>query len=274
MFDRAWRFAKSFFIPAPVAIERPTANSEAGRYIRSFLIVRLMIGALGVGWPLLLVVLDKWFYDGHPGSRFPRDSLSVYYYSGMREGFTVILGVIAFFLFAYKLTERNLDNTLSVIAGLAGMTIPFFPTGRPGDITPAPSLNPLQSAIGEDWTRWVHFGASAVFIAALGGVCVLFGRREGERQQHGNRLPSRFWRGYHFLCAAAIGVAALWIVATTVGKHTLIDGPYWSLLLGEWVATWAFGFSWFAKGAEIRFLFGFDEPQPVADTVPVTNPTG
>ena len=64
----------------------------------------------------------------------------------------------------------------------------------------------------------------------------------------------------HFLCAGAIGLAALWISATTVGSKPLIHGPYWSLLLGEWVATWAFGFSWFAKGAEIRYLFGFDEP--------------
>jgi multisubunit Na+/H+ antiporter MnhB subunit len=267
-----WDFVKSFFVPAPVAADRPQANSEAGRYVRSFLIVRLMIGVLGVGWPLLLVSLDKWFYGGHPGSRIPRDSLSVYYYSGMREGFTVILGVIAFFLFTYKLTERNLDNTLSMVAGLAGMTIPFFPTGRPSDITPAPALNPLQNAIGEDWAKWVHFGASAVFIAALGGVCLLFGHREGERGKHGNLLPRRFWRGYHFLCAGAIGLAALWIVATTVGHDPLIHGPYWSLLLGEWVATWAFGFSWFAKGAEIRYLFGFDEPQPSPAAAPVTSP--
>lgn len=65
-------------------------------------------------------------------------------------------------------------------------------------------------------------------------------------------------------------MAALWIIATTVGKHPLIDGPYWSLLLGEWVGTWAFGFSWFAKGAEIRYLFGFDEK--AATTAPVTEP--
>ena len=259
-----WAFLTSFFVPAPVAAKRPTANSEAGRYVRSFLIVRLMIGVLGVAWPLLLVGLDKWFYDGHPGSRIPRDSLSVYYYSGMREAFTVILGVIAFFLFTYKLTERNLDNTLSVIAGLAGMTIPFFPTGRPSDIHPPPGLNPLQQAIGEDWTKYVHFGASAVFIAALGGVCLLFARREGARGPHGNRFPSGFWHGYHLVCATAIALAALWIIATTgfSGNKPLIHGPYWSLLLGEWVATWAFGFSWFAKGAEIRYLFGFDQPSP------------
>jgi hypothetical protein len=272
MSGQVWAFVKSFVVPAPVATERPTANSQAGRYIRSFLIVRLMIGVLGVGWPLLLIFLDKWFYGGHPGSRIPRDSLSVYYYSGMREGFTVILGVMAFFLLTYKLTERNLDNTLSFIAGIAGMTIPFFPTGRPDDISPPPALNPLQNAIGEHGSQLVHFAASAVFIGALGGVCLLFSRREGERPDHGNRLPARFWRTYHLLCAVAIGAAALWIIATTVGKSPLTDGPYWSLLLGEWVATWAFGFSWFAKGSEIRYLFGFDEPAPAA--APAASPTG
>lgn len=75
--------------------------------------------------------------------------MSAYYYSGWREVFTVTIGTIAFFLFAYKITEKNLDNLLSIIAGLAGMMIPLFPTGIPGDITPAPNLTPIQHGLGE-----------------------------------------------------------------------------------------------------------------------------
>jgi len=165
--------------------------------------------------------------------------MSIYYYSGLREVFTVTLGTIAFFLFAYKFTEKNLDNTLSIVAGLAGMTIPLFPTGRPRGVHPLPSLTPLQNLIGEDWTKYIHYGASAIFIASLGGICVLFGRRERKRPEHGNVLPARFWQGWHFVCAGAIVVAAIWIVVTTWFAH----GPYWSLLVGEGVSAVAFGAS-------------------------------
>lgn len=251
-----YRFLKPCFKPAPFPTERPKADEGAGKYIRSFLFLRLMIGFLGVTLPFTLVFFDWLAFSGDP---VPRGSMSIYYYSGMREVFTVTLGTIAFFLFAYKITERNLDNTLSVVAGLAGMTIPLFPTGRPSHTPPLP-LTPLQNLIGEDWTKYVHYGASAIFIGSLGGVCILFGRRERKRPDHGNRLPARFWQGYHFVCAGAIGASAIWIVATT----WFWQGPYWSLLLGEGVSAIAFGASWFVKGAEIKYLFGHDEP-PLVD---------
>jgi len=248
-----YRFLKPFFEPAPFPKGRPKADEGAGMYIRSFLFLRLMIGFLGVTLPFTLVFFDWLAFSGDP---VPRGSMSIYYYSGMREVFTVTLGTIAFFLFAYKFTEKNLDNTLSIVAGLAGMTIPLFPTGRPRGVHPLPSLTPLQNLIGEDWTKYIHYGASAIFIASLGGICVLFGRRERKRPEHGNVLPARFWQGWHFVCAGAIVVAAIWIVVTTWFVH----GPYWSLLVGEGVSAVAFGASWFVKGAEIRYLFGHDEP--------------
>ncbi|MGZ4314663.1 MAG: hypothetical protein ACXVRS_02395, partial [Gaiellaceae bacterium] len=114
--------------------------------------MRVVIGALGVAMPFLLVLIDKLAFHGDP---FPRDSLSVYYYSGMREVFVVILASTGFFLIAYKITERNLDNTLSVVAGLAAITIPLFPTGRPSALVSSTPLTSLQKLIGEDWTKWI-----------------------------------------------------------------------------------------------------------------------
>lgn len=252
---------KPFLEPAPPTEERPKADEGAGRYIRSFLFLRLTIGFLGVTLPFTLVFFDWLAFSGDP---VPRDSMSVYYYSGMREVFTVTLGTIAFFLFAYKITEKNLDNTLSIVAGFFGMAIPLFPTGRPKDMNPLPGLTALQQLIGEDWARYIHYGASAIFIASLGGICILFGRREAKRPDHGNHLPPRFWQGWHFVCAGAIGAAGIWILATTTFGHygPLYDGPYWSLFAGEGVAAVAFGASWFVKGAEIKYLLGHDEPSP------------
>jgi hypothetical protein len=53
--------------------------------VRSFLFLRFTIDTLGVLLPSL-VTLDRVIFDGHPGRRFPRGSISAYYYSGFREG--------------------------------------------------------------------------------------------------------------------------------------------------------------------------------------------
>jgi hypothetical protein len=259
MFGRVWNFLKPFFTPAaPVIEKRPPPDELSGRYVRSFLFLRLTIGFLGFALPLALVFIDWKAFNGDP---VPRDSLSVYYYSGMREVFTVTLGTIAFFLFAYKITERNLDNTLSILAGLAGMLIPLCPTSPPTGLNPQPALTPLQELLSEKWTTRIHFGASAAFIALLGTVCWFFGRREGERTDPQGWVPRSFWKFWHSACAGAIGVAGVWILLTTkiFGHGPVYHGhPYWSLLLGEWIATWAFGLSWLAKGAELKYLFGFE----------------
>src|SRR5205807_4376304 len=107
--------------------ERPPADSGAGRYVRSFLFERLVIGSLGVVLPVALVFLDWSLFEGNP---VPRDSLSAYYYSGMREWFVLTIGTTGFFLIAYKITEKNLDNTLSIFGGACALLIPIFPTGR------------------------------------------------------------------------------------------------------------------------------------------------
>jgi hypothetical protein len=223
----------------------PGASPIEARYVRSFLVLRAAIGALGVALPVVLVLVDKLAFHGTP---FPRNSLSAYYYSGMREWFVGTLAATGAFLVGYKVSERNLDNALSGVAGTAAALIALFPTGRP---SPGPPLTPLQDLLGETAVKIVHFSASGIFIGALGVLCVCFGIREGRRPRRPGTRPPEFWRLYHFACASAIGLAIVWIVATWI-----FGGPRWSLLLGEWVSAWAFGFSWLLKGLEIDTLLG------------------
>src|SRR5262249_50695753 len=165
--------------PAPVATERPSPDTGDGRYVRSFLVERLIIGGLGVALPLAVVLIDWSAFSGNP---VPRDSLSAYYYSGMREWFVLTIGTTGFFLIAYKITEENLDNLLSIIGGACAVVITLFPTGRTGaeKIDGLP-LTALQNLVGEKWVQRIHFGASIGFILALGVVSILFGRREAAR---------------------------------------------------------------------------------------------
>ncbi len=266
IFRAVWRRIpeglKPWLTPAPPAAIRPSAGSYEARYIRSFLVIRLIIGFLGLTLPFVLIFVDKLLFHGDH-ERWPRGSESVYYYSGMREVFTVSIGTIAFFLLTYKITERNLDNTLSVFAGAAGLLIPLFPTHRPGAAATQFPYTDLQKLFHDrGWTAYVHYSATSAFIAGLGGIIVLFGQREGIRVARKTHFTPTSWKRFHYTCAELIALAAAWIVVTNWVWH---GGPRISMLLGEGLATAAFGASWLAKGSEIRYVLGKDE-SPAVDS--------
>ncbi len=228
-----------------LTVQRPPPGEEASRYLRSYLIMRIFVGALGVALPILLVLGDGVVFNLDP---FPRDSLSAYYYSGVRELFVGTLCAIAVFLITYKVADRTLDNTLSILAGLAALTVALFPTGLPEQLQ---NLTPLQEGLSEGAVEAVHFTAAAVFILSLGVICYFFGVREGARAPRPKKRSPKFWRLYHWSCAGAIAVAVLWIAVTQV-----VEGPRTSLLIGETVSVWAFGASWLMKGLELDILRG------------------
>jgi hypothetical protein len=247
----------SLLTPVRQVPPRPDPNTQTDqtRYVRSFLSMRVGIGVLGVLMPVLLVFVDKLAFHGSP---FPRGSLSAYYYSGMRDEFVGILSATGIFLITYKIAEKNLDNAASILAGVCACVIPIFPTGQP---SPAPPLTPLQDWLGVGVVKTVHFGASAVFLVALGVLSFFFGLREGQRPQRQGTLSPTFWRWFHWGCTIAMGLALLWIVVTLA-----VGWPPKALLVGEWASAWAFGLSWLAKGAELDMLFG--TPKPVAPPPP------
>lgn len=228
-----------------VAVEPRPTDPGTARYVRSFLIMRVLVGALGVALPFALVLIDGVWFDGDP---FPRTSLSAYYYSGVRELFVGSLSAIGVFLIAYKVAEVNLDNSLSLLAGVAVLGVALFPTGRPAETV---RLMPLQDRLGESLVSAIHYGAAVVFIVSLAVISYFFGKREGKRPPTPNRRRSpRFWRDFHWACAGVIAAALVWILVTELWDV----GPDKSLLYGEAVSVCAFGVSWLWKGLELDML--------------------
>jgi putative copper export protein len=210
------------------------------RYVRSYLIMRVAVGVLGIAVPLLLVFGEPLLFDGQP---FPRGSLSAYYYSGVRELFVGALCAIGVFLLTYKVAERSRENRLSIYAGVAVITVALFPTARPGEgVTPTP----LQDLLSETTVERIHFIAAAVFIASLAVISYYFAKPPPNQ-----RTRRSFWRRYHLACAGFI-VAAL-ILAAVAG---ITGWPDKGLLIAEAVAVWAFGASWLMKGLELDVLLG------------------
>jgi hypothetical protein len=221
------------------------ANHFANVYVRAFLIVRVIVGVLGMLLPVLLVVGTKALYNEGP---FPRNSLSAYYYSGGRDLFVGILCALGVFLIGYKVAEANLDNTLTLIAGGCAVLVALFPTNRPGEV-PEASLTLLQVELGEGVVKVVHYLSAGVFLTSLAVISYHFGKREYKRESHANARTAGFWRNFHFACA---GFIVFGLVVAVAGK------PFYeaALLIGEIIAVVAFAVSWLFKGLEIDALRG------------------
>jgi hypothetical protein len=219
-------------------------NSGDALFVRSFLLLRAFVGIAGIALPVVVILVDKFVFEESP---FPRGSVSVYYYSGVRDLFVANLCATGVFFIAYKVSEQTLENTLSWVAGLAAVLIPIFPTLRPSKDIP---LSSLQKLLGEHPVWIVHFVASTAFLLSLMAISFLFGWRErGRARRQGQRFSPKFWSRYHFICAGAMAFALLWIIVT-LSAHWPPD----ALLAGEWVTAWAFGASWLMKGLELDTL--------------------
>ena len=232
-----------FWRPVTKTAARPAQGSPGMLYLRSYLCMRTIIGALGVLLPPLVILSARYLFS--ESSHYPRTSVSDYYYSGAREIFTDTLAATGVFFVAYKIFEANAENFLSILAGLGAITISLFPTGKDAFEQTIPS-NGTQNLIGVGNASDVHFGASIVFLVSLTLISVCFGFRErGRTKRAGQRVGPTGWSIFHWACSAAMAVALIGV---------LVMSWKYALLAGEIVCACAFGASWFAKGFEINPL--------------------
>ena len=231
--------------PAAMTEARAQGTIPLDSISRSYVLMRTLVGLLGILLPIVLLLGDRWFLRTEWAVR---GSLSAYYHSGMRDIFVSILAIVGMLLGTYKITERNRDNLLSLLAGIAAIGVALFPTGIPDGIDA--DLTPLQEQLGERPTEIVHYACAAVFIVSLGILCYDFAKRERVRPQHraghDALMPPTFWYSFHLLMSILIFSAIGFIVVTQWAG--VFDTH--SILIGETVVTLAFGLSWLAKGLD------------------------
>src|SRR5262249_47782153 len=97
---------------------QPPLNTE---FIISFQTLRKAIGYLGISMPIIVRV-GAYAFEGIPSN----ESISAYYYTGMRDVFVGTLFAIGVFLFCYRGPDKQ-DNVLTNIAGLSAVAIGLFP---------------------------------------------------------------------------------------------------------------------------------------------------
>jgi len=247
----SWR---EFFLPRPGGPQRDDLSSMGPSYLRSYLVLRILIGSVGIFLPVVLIICAGSFVDGWADLR---GSLSAYYHSGMRDVFVGSMYAVAAFLVTYKIVELRFEAIVSGLAGLSAFVLATFPTELPKG---ASGETPLQIEVGQGTVSKVHYGAAIAFIGFLTLISIYFAIDEARRQQGVGRLGTRFWLVYHSFFAFVMLVAGAYMILAN-GLETL--PREYSLLVGESVAIAAFGASWLAKGAEWRMLFGRPPPSEV-----------
>ena len=86
--------------------------------------LRIIVGILGITLPFILA-LGAWILFGEG----LKDSISAYYYTGMRDVFIGIIFIIGSFLITYRGYDI-LDHIVSTIGGISAILAAIFPSSQ------------------------------------------------------------------------------------------------------------------------------------------------
>ena len=199
----------------------------------SYLALRKTIGYLGLLLPFVVFLGALKF-----SQTTMQDSVSGYYYTGMRDVFVGTLWAIGFFLVSYRGYDY-IDDLVTDAAGIFALGISLFPT-TPG--------GPVSSAVQS--TGSVHFAFAALFFVTLGCISLfLFTKKDQDPQKWSSRKPKRdvIYRVSGVVMLLCIGLIAVYSVVPSI--QAIVPGAtihpiFWL----EAIADAAFGVSWAVKG--------------------------
>ncbi len=186
----------------------------------SYLTLRRLVGALGMGMPIVVMV---W---GWAICRCTRvlPSISDYYALRARDAFVGILFAIACFLYTYRGFDD--DDRYGHLAALFAVLVALFPS------------------TGTTVERRVHLGAAAGLLLVLAYYSLRIFTRSGGRPTPQKLIRNRVYvvcGALILVCIALIGLVKLvWPDAELSSWQPV----FWL----ESLALWSFGFSWFVKG--------------------------
>jgi hypothetical protein len=221
----------------------PTSASD--KLVHSYLFLRRAIGFLGIGLPFVLVA-GKLVIDG--GGLL--NSISGYYYSGMRDVYVGAMCAIGVFLLSYRGYDR-IDDIAGSVAAMAAVGVAVFPT------TPGSDVSLADEIIG-----LLHIVFAAVFFLTLAFFClVLFTKSDKD-----NPTEHKAKRNILYVtCGVIILVCLLFIVICGWFFDDATKSLYPALWL-ESAAILAFGTAWLTKGGTLLR----DKPSPAASAAPAT----
>lgn len=201
------------------------------RLVLSYLTLRKIIGLLGMALPFVLIAGGFIVGNGEIES-----SLSLYYYTDVRDVFVGVLFAIGLGLLTYTGYDKH-DNHMSNIACALAIGVALFPTDPGEDITSLVGILHIVFAAG--------FFLTLIYIAAF-----LFTKTDPEHDP----TPQKMYRNMVYVtCAVIMGVCIVsigvfYLLPKEVATEAKLYDPIFYL---EAIAVIAFGISWLTKGESI-----------------------
>ncbi|RZT09386.1 hypothetical protein SAMN05216319_2187 [Duganella sp. CF402] len=212
-----------------------TALPANNQYVVSYMLLRQMIGALGLGMPIFVHGWAKIFY-GIPLA----NSISAYYYTVMRDEFVSTLVLVGVLLLCYRGPSR-IDNAIASIAGIAGIGIALSPMSQASACEILGKFSNVCQLPPSTHPSY-HFIFVAIFFALV-FVLVFFRFRLPTPGAPAARKNAR--NKVYFACGIAMLVSFL-----IIGLMNLTHNEG-SIFWPETVAVMAFAIAWLTKGQAI-----------------------
>lgn len=213
-------------------------NNNDSTLVVSYLTLRQMIGWIGMLMPLA-VRLGAYLFQGI----YSTDSISAYYYTGMRDVFVSTLVLVGVLLTCYR-GPALIDSVAAIIGGLSAIGTGLFPIApefAAEIVQKYPEMNEAKCYVIRGILGFHFFFVAAFFGISFFLVYFRFSASTPVNPTRQKIIRNRIYKicgAVMFLAIIAIGVLA----ATKKGASV-----FWP----ETVAVIAFGVAWLVKGQTI-----------------------
>lgn len=197
----------------------------------SYLTLRKAIGIIGTGLPFVLS-LGAWLIF----QRGIQDSISAYYYTGMRNVLVGALCSIGVFLLSYKGYEHA-DDIAGNLGCIFAVGVALFPT------TPANAPSSTERIVG---TFHLIFAASFFLTLIYFSLFQFTKTNPNKRPTRRKKQRNNVYRACGYTMAGCILLICIYLLLPSATEASL-DG-YKPLYWLETISILAFGVSWLTKG--------------------------
>lgn len=214
-----------------------TENAQHPNMIISYMLLRKIIGIIGLLLPIALVV-GAYYYGN---CKVVQASISDYYHTEMRNVFVGAVCAVAVFMFAYNGYDIR-DKIAGSLAGVFALGIVFFPTKIDTE-----SVCATYCFEYEDWINTFHMICAVLFFAILiyFSLKLFVLTREGlETSQKRKRNKVYKTCGYTMLVAVLLILLYIFVLRDRYPELANLRPIFWL----ETIALFAFGISWLTKG--------------------------
>lgn len=220
---------------------KPNANNDK---VISYLLLRQIIGSIGISLPFLLMLGTYCFDEFSPAMQY---SISHYYYTKMHMLFVGLLCVLGGFLITYR-GSSNGEDYISTFAGLCAVFVAVFPDDRVKYLFIQPEISFIQTQKLRDYVPDIHFISATLLFLSFAVLCYFFFTEADQPIVHPIKKQRRNFA--YKVCGVGIVISLLFCFLF-MNNYLYISEDFanHSVLFFETTALLFFGFSWLLKGS-------------------------